>query len=137
VYNTKQKKIRKNGKGRKESDCFDVNGDQYGGIFNLRPSLVSNNLMKKNKQKQRPAFYLVIRCPRSPHAAATETAPMSTALYAGGRSNGSPSPEADLDGASLMLALLALIIPPFFREMFVVRIVRDRVIPCPGAGKMK
>ena len=32
---------------------------------------------------------------------------VSSTLYVGGRSNGPPSPEADLNGASLMLALLA------------------------------
>ncbi len=56
---------------------------------------------------------------------------MSIAVYAGGRSNGSPSPEAkpDLNGATLMLALLALKTPDPY-EMFVVRMLRDRPHTC-------
>jgi len=59
---------------------------------------------------------------------------MSSTLYAGGRSNESPSLEVGLDGASLMLALLALNTADSC-EMFVVRIVRDRFGPWAGAGK--
>ena len=60
---------------------------------------------------------------------------MSSALYAGGRSNGSPSPGAvaGLDGATLMLALLALnTTDPC--EMFVVRMLRDRPTPVGWTG---
>jgi len=54
---------------------------------------------------------------------------MSSTLYAGGRSSGSPSPkaEADLDEA-LTLALLALKVADSC-EIFVVRMVRDRPTP--------
>jgi hypothetical protein len=55
---------------------------------------------------------------------------MSSALYAGGRSNGSPSP--DLDGATLALALLTAVADPC--EMFVVRMLRDRPTPARWAG---
>ena len=60
---------------------------------------------------------------------------VSIAVYAGGRSNGSPSPEAkpDLNGATLMLALLALKTPDPC-EMFVVRMLRDRPTPARSAG---
>jgi hypothetical protein len=55
---------------------------------------------------------------------------MSSTLYAGGRSNRSPSPEADADlDESLMLALLALKVADSCEEMFVVRMLRDRPTP--------
>ena len=64
---------------------------------------------------------------------------MSSALYAGGRSNGSPSP--DLDGATLVLALLALnTAADPCGEMFVVRMLRERPTPAralAGADKGK
>ena len=60
---------------------------------------------------------------------------MSTTLYAGGRSNGSPSSEAkpDLDVATPMLALLALSAAGSC-EMFVVRMLRDRPTPPRSTG---
>ncbi|KAH9007992.1 hypothetical protein EDB84DRAFT_1447213 [Lactarius hengduanensis] len=60
---------------------------------------------------------------------------MSIAVYAGGRSNGSPSPEAkpDLDGATLMLALVARTTPDPC-EIFVVRMLRDRPTPARSVG---
>jgi hypothetical protein len=50
-------------------------------------------------------------------------------LYAGGRSNGSPSP--DLGGATLALALLTAAADPC--EMFVVRMLRDQPTPARWA----
>ena len=55
---------------------------------------------------------------------------ISSTLYAGGRSNGSPSPEADADlDEALMLALLALKAADSCEEMFVVRMLKDRPTP--------
>ena len=58
---------------------------------------------------------------------------MSSALYEGGRSNG-PGARADLDGATLVLALLVpnTADPPC--EMLVVRMLRDRSTPTRWAG---
>ena len=62
---------------------------------------------------------------------------ISSTLYAGGRSNGSPSSEArpDLDEASLILALLVLSTAGS-GEIFVDRMLRDRPHGCvrPGPG---
>ncbi|KAH8977733.1 hypothetical protein EDB86DRAFT_3249515 [Lactarius hatsudake] len=60
---------------------------------------------------------------------------MSIAVYAGGRSNGSPSAEAKphLDGATLMLALRALNTPDPC-EIFVVWMLRDRRTPARSVG---
>src|SRR6267378_2291206 len=83
-----------------------------------------------------PAVCLIVRL-RHPSTARNYTGEraMSSAVYAGGRSNKSPSPDLKsvLEGVTLMLALLAL----NACEMFVVRILRDRPTPtrCPGEGK--
>ncbi|KAH9170902.1 hypothetical protein EDB89DRAFT_2243788 [Lactarius sanguifluus] len=60
---------------------------------------------------------------------------MSIAVYAGGRSNGSPSPEAkpDLDGATLMLMLLARNTQDPC-EILVVRMLRDRPTTARSVG---
>lgn len=72
--------------------------------------------------------------PGSPFTRSGES-DMSIAVYAGGRSNGSPSAEAkpDLDEATLMLALLARTTPDP-GEIFVVRMLRDRPTPARSVG---
>ncbi|KAI9429975.1 hypothetical protein H4582DRAFT_2133980 [Lactarius indigo] len=77
-----------------------------------------------SEKKESPAFGLVFAADaRVPSTSSRERA-MSIGLYPGGRSNRSPSPEAkpDLDGTTLMLALLALNTPDLSTDVSLLRL---------------
>jgi hypothetical protein len=117
-----------------------LQGDQYGGVTLSRPSL-AHTTVRSSKQRndessdqrrkeKKPSF--LFRHPPSALTALNGSGERakSTTLYAGGRSNRSPSPEAETDlDESLTLALLALKAADSCEEMLVVRMLRDRPTP--------